>query len=71
MTTLYVHGVEESCQGLRENAFRRTGLKSASSQQPGNGLLRDDPKVIKRHSCLQDHFRGEKKSESYAMIQDV
>jgi hypothetical protein len=43
---LYVSGAEESFQGLRENAFRRSSLKSASSQQPSNGLMRDDPKVI-------------------------
>jgi hypothetical protein len=46
VATLYVNGVVESCQGLREYAFRRSGLKSASSQHPGNGLLRDDPRVI-------------------------
>jgi hypothetical protein len=46
VATLYVKGVEESCQGLRENAFRRSGVKSASSQQPGNVLPRVDPRLI-------------------------
>jgi hypothetical protein len=46
MTIIYVNDVEEMCQGLRENAFRRSGLKSASWQQPGNGLLHDDPRAI-------------------------
>jgi hypothetical protein len=38
VATLYVNGVEENCKGIRENAFRRSGLKSASSQQPVNHL---------------------------------
>jgi hypothetical protein len=46
VATLYVNGVEESCQGLGENAFRRSDLKSVSSQQPGNGLLLHDPRWV-------------------------
>jgi len=38
VATLYVNGVEESCQGLRQKAFCRSGIKSASSQQSGAGI---------------------------------